>query len=68
MNKGGGAKAPASTAEYIKAQGFRSGKQAADLLETTTETLRDWHKAHPRRFEIAILGAAEYLKRTAKQD
>lgn len=63
-----GAKAPTTTAEYIKAQGFKSGKQAAELLETTTETLRDWHKAHPRRFEIAILGAAEYLKRYVKQE
>ena len=68
MNTQKGAKAPTTTAEYIKTQGFKSGKQAADLLETTTETLRDWHKTHPRRFEIAIMGAAEYLKRTVKQE
>jgi hypothetical protein len=68
VSNGKGVKSPTTTAEYIKAQGFRSGKQAADLLETTTETLRDWHKTHPRRFEIAILGAAEYLKRAVKQE
>lgn len=57
MNSRNGAIAP-TVAKVVKSYGFRSSKEASEYLETTTETLRNWHANYPMRFEAAMIGAS----------
>ena len=43
--------------QKIRLIGFRTAKECAFHLETTTETLRFWNKHRPKRFKAAVLGA-----------
>jgi len=52
---------PQTAAERAKAAGLKSLAQAADMTNLTTETLRNWYKYQPKRFEIILLGCRARL-------
>ncbi len=45
--------------DQIKAAGFKSAKELAQILDCSTRCLRDWEKDKPERFRIMLTGAAE---------
>lgn len=51
-----------SSSEYCKAMGLVSATEAASILETTPQTLRDWKRNYPRRYMLAVSAAAAYKK------
>ena len=45
-----------TTSEEAKEMGFKSLNQVADMIDVSTQCLRNWHKEHPFRFEVVLLG------------
>ena len=45
--------------DQIKAAGFKSAKELAQILDCSPRCLRDWEKDKPERFRIMLAGAAE---------
>jgi len=51
-----------TASEYAKFHGLKSLSQVASMIGVTTQCLRNWHKLHPKRFEIVLLGCVSFLQ------
>lgn len=52
-----------TASEQAKASGLKSLAQVAEMINVTTQCLRNWHKSEPERFEIVLLGCNKKLNK-----
>lgn len=48
--------------EQAKKAGLKSVVEMARLCDVSLETLYNWHKKHPERFRVMLLGCVEVKK------
>lgn len=51
-----------SASKAVKAHGFKSLKEIAELTGWSTDVLHIWYKKNPDRFNLVLLGCVEFKK------